>query len=365
MKRYVPSLLMLIVFSVFPLEAENLEPLVMPSARAAGFGGIHAAQGDDFSAIFSNPASLAGIEKQWSAAEITVSVYGPVFRLLEESIKNSGDISSVIDSEKFATGFDIGGPIAVGLVSNGFGIGFFNRTVFDVKTVSLAPEVFVALPRAWEEFLLIGGYSFRVVDQNKHILDVGVLGKIYYRMASHQKQSFSNLGDWVFNLTDFSHETHLGLGIDLGIKYSYNNIFTIALAGYDVYSPALVTTYEKQVGHEDCSYQSYGIIQPRLALGVLFNIRSDFIVMADYRDFINLFKEDRRHPLFNLSLGMEISLLEILKLRAGMSDLLPSGGFGIDMKFMTLDVAVRGKQLGKDIGENIALAFDVGFLFRY
>jgi hypothetical protein len=87
--------------------------------------------------------------------------------------------------------------------------------------------------------------------------------------------------------------------------------------------------------------------------------------MADYRDFISLFKENKRHPIFNFTLGMEVTMLNILKLRVGMADLLPSGGFGIDMKFMKMDVAVRGKQLGNSIGEKSVLALDLGLLFRY
>jgi hypothetical protein len=150
-------------------------------------------------------------------------------------------------------------------------------------------------------------------------------------------------------------------------------MITLALVGYDVFSPALVTDYTQLSDYGNGGTNSYGYVQPRLALGVLFRIYhhvlyryiSDFIVMADYRDFINLFEKDRRHPLLNVSLGLEITLLDILKLRAGMTDALPSGGFGIDMKFMTLDAAVRGRELGKKPGDKRVLALDMGLLFRY
>ena len=48
MKRYIPFLVTSFFFVIFPLNAEKIKPFVMPSARASGFGGIHAAQGDDF-----------------------------------------------------------------------------------------------------------------------------------------------------------------------------------------------------------------------------------------------------------------------------------------------------------------------------
>ena len=370
--KSIPFFLTTLFFTVFPLEAEKLPPFVMPSARASGFGGIHAAQGDDFSSIFSNPAAFAGIERQFSAAEITISAYGPIFELLDAAVRKSGDVSAVVSSENFAAGFDMGGPFSIGLVSNGLGIGFFNRTVMDIKTREEF-GYFLLIPRAWEEFFLVGGYSFRVLDREKYSLDIGILGKGFYRIMLDLEANTDSLYDLFINAKNMPLYTHFGMGIDLGITYCYNEIFTLALAGYDVYSPVLVTKYDKFSDYGDSGSQSYAVVQPRLALGILFRLRneflerytSDIILMADYRDFIGLFDDDGRNPLLNLSFGVEVTLLKILKLRAGMAELLPGGGFGIDMKFMTMDVAVRGKQLGDKPGEKTVFALDVGLLFRY
>jgi hypothetical protein len=168
-------------------------------------------------------------------------------------------------------------------------------------------------------------------------------------------------------------QTHFGMGFDLGIRYSFNDMLTVAISGYDVYSPALVTTYLAFSDYPKTGTQSYNTVQPRLAVGALFRYSSEFLeryiseiaVMLDYNDFFFLFLDPGRHPLLNLSLGLEITMLKILKLRAGMAEVLPSGGFGIDMTFMILDVGVRGRQLGKKIGEKSAFAMDIGFLFRY
>ena len=370
MKQLSPFLMaffVLLLFIVLPLDAENLKPFVMPSARASGFGGIHAAQGDDFSAIFSNPASFTGISRQFSASELTISIYGPVIEMLDMGLNRSGDISSLVDSVDFAVGFDIGGPVAIGVVSDGFGIGFFNRTAADVVTVLNSLEYYF-VSRAWEEVLLVAGYSFRVLDRSSHSFDIGFLGKGFYRMLVDLNAETGDLGTMV----DDALESHFGVGIDLGIKYCFDNTFTLALVGYDAFSPALVTKYEQFTDYGSGGTLSYGNVKPRLALGVLYNLKiefleryfSDFMLMADCRDFIDLFIKDR-HPLLNFSLGMEITLLKALKLRAGLADFLPSGGFGIDMKYMKLDVAVRGKQLGTAPGEKTVFAFDVGCLFRY
>jgi hypothetical protein len=369
--RYVPVLFFLVFLaSAASVEAEKLKPFVMPSARAGGFGGIHAAQGDDFSAIFSNPASLAGLEKEFSAAELTISFYGPVFELLDLAINNSGDvdISPLVGPGGFAAGFDIGGPIALGLVSQGFGFGIFNRTVADARVASSRIRPIVS-----EEIFLVGGYSFRILERDAHVLDSGFLGKGFYRGVLNLEASIFDVTSMFDDISSYPYSTQFGLGLDLGIKYTFAGTLTLALAGYDVFSPALVTDYAEFSDSGSGGDQSYAVVQPRLALGVLYRIRndfldryiSDFIVMLDYRDFLDLFSLIPRNPILNISLGAEISLLEILRLRVGMAEALPSVGFGIDMKILTLDFAIRGRELGLDPGVQPMYAVDLGLLFRY
>jgi hypothetical protein len=360
-----------LLFSAVSADAEKLKPFVMPSARASGFGGIHAAQGDDFSAIFSNPASFTELEKKFSLAELTISLYGPIFELLDLAINNSGDldISSLVGPGGFATGFDIGGPIALGLVNHGFGFGIFNRTTVDAKVASSKIR-----PVASEEIFLVGGYSFHILERDAHVLDAGFLGKGFYRGVINLESSILDVTSMFDDISSHPYSTQFGLGLDLGIKYTFNGTLTFALAGYDVFSPALVTDYAKLSDFGDESGdQSYAMVQPRLALGVLYRIRndfldryiSDFIIMLDYRDFLDLFSLIPRNPILNLSLGAEITLLKILRLRAGIAEALPAVGFGIDMKILTFDCAIRGRELGLDPGIHPVYAIDLGFLFRY
>jgi hypothetical protein len=359
-----------LLFSAVSADAEKLKPFVMPSARAGGFGGIHAAQGDDFSAIFSNPASFAGLEKEFSAAELTISLYGPVFELLDLAINHSGDldISPLVGPGGFAAGFDIGGPIALGLVNQGFGFGIFNRTTADARVASSRIR-----PAAAEEIFLVGGYSFRVLERDVHVLDAGFLGKGFYRGVLNLEASIFDVTAMFEDVSSSPYSTQFGLGLDLGVKYTLNGTLTFALAGYDVFSPALVTSYPEFSDFGSSGDQSYAVVQPRLAFGVLYRIRndfldryiSDFIVMLDYRDFLDLFSLIPRNPVLNLSLGAEITLLKILRLRAGIAEALPAVGFGIDMKILTFDFAIRGRELGLDPGIQPVYAVDLGFLFRY
>jgi hypothetical protein len=356
MKKSKLTLCLLLAFFSVSLFAENIKPFVLPSARASGFGGIHAAQGDDFSSLFSNPASFADIEKQFSAAELSISLYGPVFEMLDLAMNSSGsiDISNLVGPGGFAAGLDMGGPIALGWIGSGLGFGVLNRTVMDAKVTST-----VIRPVVSEELLLLGGYSFRVIDGGDHTFDIGFLGKGYYRASLNLQSSIFNVTDMINGVMSRPFETHFGLGVDLGLKYTYGGKFSLALAGYDVFSPALITRYSAFSDYGSGGAQSYATVTPRLAFGMLYRIQSDFldryisdfIVMLDYRDMLDpLISLIPRHPLLNVSLGAEITLLKILRLRAGIADALPSLGFGIDMKALQFDFAMRGKEMGLDPG---------------
>jgi hypothetical protein len=341
----------------------------MPSARTAAFGGIHAAQGDDFYALFSNPAALRGLARQWSAAELSIGVYGPLFEFIDLSMNRSGglDLSPLVASGGLALGFDIGGPVAFGLVDDGFGFGLFNRTVMDAGVSGLDIE-----PRISEEIFVLGGYSFRVLDRDGHVLDLGVTGKGFYRALLQGSAPFTDAAGAFTDYGSQPFQTQFGAGIDLGLRYTWGD-FTAALTGYDAFSPALVTDYPEFSSWGSGGSQSFAVVQPRLALGFMYRIHgvvldrylSNWIVMADYRDFINLFALIPRHPILQISVGTELTVLSILRLRAGITDALPSVGFGLDMKVLTLDVAIRGIELGLDPGVQSVYALNLGILFRY
>jgi hypothetical protein len=72
-----------------------------------------------------------------------------------------------------------------------------------------------------------------------------------------------------------------------------------------------------------------------------------------------------RNPLLNVGLGVEIEMLHAFSLRLGIGDALPCLGLGLDLSFMTLDLAIHGKELGLDPGVQSTYALDIGLLFRY
>ncbi|MCL2479945.1 MAG: hypothetical protein FWF22_10605, partial [Treponema sp.] len=88
-------------------------------------------------------------------------------------------------------------------------------------------------------------------------------------------------------------------------------------------------------------------------------------VMADYHDLLDLFSVIPRNPILNAGIGIEATVLNKLSFRFGMTDALPSFGIGLELGFMTLDMAIFGRELGIDPGQNSTYGLGLGLLFRY
>jgi hypothetical protein len=225
-----------------------------------------------------------------------------------------------------------------------------------------------------EEVILMGGYSWRLVNTNHHALSLGFVAKAFFRGMSNMEASIFDASEVISTPFNKPFATHLGMGTDLGLLYSFKD-FSAALVGYDPFSPVILTKYKRMgdFGKEADTVTSFARVKPRLDLGLAYHIHwpfldrfvSNFVIMADYRDLLDLAELVPRNPILNVGLGLELTLLEILSLRAGINDALPSLGFGLDLHFMKLDCAIRGKELGLDPGVNPVYAIDIGLLFRY
>jgi hypothetical protein len=375
-KSFFLAVLLSLVLSRGFLYGESVAPFVMPSARSSALGGSHAALSDDFYSLFTNPAALVGVEEEYSIAEISFSGYGPIFEILDLAI-NSGsgapenlDISGIIGPRGFAAGFDAGGPVALGWVGRGLGVGVFSRAWSDmlISGLNLRPAVF-------GEIFMVGGYSFRLLDRSGHVLDAGFLGKGFFRAGMNLDTPIFNAGGLLDNPLGGEFKTYLGLGLDGGIKYTFAETFSAALVCLDLYSPALVNTFSSFRAFQDgdAPGRGYGVVSPRLNLGAAYRIRSPFLeryisglaVMADYRNFLDLAALIPRNPILNVGIGVELVVLNVLSLRAGISDALPAAGFGLDLTFARLDCSIYGRELGLDPGIQPVYALDMSLLFRY
>lgn len=362
-----------------PLSALPERPFDFPNARLAALGGRHGTLVNDFTALFTNPAGFIEAKEEFSVSELSLSVYGPVFDIADTLVNYFGssgslDISGIVGPGGLATGLNLSGPLAFGWVGRGLGFGLFNRTIANAATLGSTIKV-----QAVEEFLMTGGYSFRIVNNNQSLLDVGFLGKGFVRGSLPLQASILSVTDlFDGNPLDTQPFTNiLGVGIDLGILYQYNRTYGVSLVYHDAYSPVIVVPYSSTSafisGEAASGSGTYNTIKSSLDLGfsvtprfyVLERYVSRLTLMADYRDILDLWALIPRNPILNIGLGVEMVVLDALSLRAGITDALPALGFGIDFSFMQFDFAMRGVELGLDPGVQTTYAVDMGLMFRF
>ena len=375
-KNFVLCVLVLLCFST-RLTAEVIFPFVMPNARTAAIGGGHAALSDDFYSLFSNPASFLETDGKFNAVELTVSTFGPVFEIVDLLIAHAEswddlDLSPIIGANGFAAGMDFGGPVSIGWVGKGLGLGMFTRMKSDATVSGLQLRPIVSA-----ELLLVGGYSFRIIEKDSHILDAGFLGKGFLRTKLDFSSSILTAEKMFDHMWERPFTTILGLGFDLGLKYTFAKTFSAALVCFDAYTPVMVTTYASMEGfkNKDAPMEPghYATVKPRLDLGFKYRLRSTFLdkyisninILFDYHDFLDLGSVLPRNPMLNIGLGAEIVVLEKLSLRIGIADSLPAAGFGLDLSFMQLDCSIHGKELGLDPGIFSVYAVDFALHFRH
>ncbi len=351
MNRKLPTLLVMVVhsFFCFPLMARENPYTNSPeilSARAAAIGGLHSALADDPVTLFSNPAGFRSVEPQFCAAEVTVSVYTPPGgKALEPSPSSYAALQLL-------------GPISFGYVGKGFGFGIFN-------TLSIRYGVYGGTDTAIDENLILaGGYAFRIPfpQDSESSLDLGLSAKGFITTRSFTTKSIREvLSSYVeiSNLNgyrDGSVERVTGLGIDLGMLYSYKKTLYFGLVarngafgkhkGYTTFQDFLNGNASSAVYTFYAVDLSFGVAwKPQL--GQLNRNFQDFILMLDYRDILDfaVWPSTAIHPLLHIAFGCEFKLLEILSIRFGLYQCLPSAGIGLDLTLFTLNATFSGFEL--------------------
>lgn len=374
----------LLVFALFlPLcgWSQSLNPVFPPSPRMAALGGPHAASVQGVDAIFENPAGFAVDGRIINVASMVPQVAGPVF-----------DIANILMSGDFITDFpdlvgpaglyvqlDLAGPLSFSYVGSGLGFGLYNRTVATINAASILD----ASLTIQEDLLLAGGYAHRFrLGGGRHIVDLGIMPKGFMRTYVSVEGSIDALLDVVdapVSLMDGSILTMVsGIGFDTGVRWSPSDSFALGLVLRDAYSPAIITQYSdlesfRQNPSDAKESTDYDFVSPDLSIGIAYHapfaafrrLGIDLSVYLDYRHILNLLAVVPRNPILNVGLGTELILLDILSFRAGINDALLAAGFGLDLSFFTLSLAMYGRELGLDPGKrpvyNVVIALD----FRY
>ncbi|MDX9957135.1 MAG: hypothetical protein AB7T74_17410 [Clostridia bacterium] len=366
------------------LYSQGLKPVFPPNPRMAALGGPHAASSQGVDAIFENPAGFAADGRIINVGSLVPQVTGPVFDIANLLMGNSSDfldnVPSILDdSGRLFIQLDMAGPLSFSYVGSGLGFGLYNRTVATINAASILN----ASLTVQEDLLLAGGYAHRLLlGDGRHILDLGIMPKGFMRSHVTVDGSIEELTDVVESpgsLMDSSTFTVVSsIGFDAGARWSPSDSFALGLVIRDVYSPAIITEYSNlEAFRQDPSAAKesteYSTVPADLSIGVAYyapfaafrRLGIDMSVYLDYRNILNLFEPVPRNPILNVGLGTEVILLDILSFRAGVNDALPAAGFGLDLSFFTLSLAMYGSELGLDPGKRPAYNVVVALDFRY
>jgi hypothetical protein len=381
MKR--PALAALLLVLPMLAYSQGLSPVFPPSPRMAALGGPHAASAQGVDAIFENPAGFAVDGRIINVSSIVPQVTGPVFDIAN-LLMGSGDLATGIPGILDAAGrlyvqLDLAGPLSFSYVGSGLGFGLYNRTVATINASSL----FEASLTIQEDLLLAGGYAHRFVLAGTHIVDIGIMPKGFMRSFVSIDGDIEDLlaltsvvSDPASLMSDPDFTVVSGIGFDVGARWSPSPSFALGLVARDAYSPAIVSGYSSMNAFLDGSSSpdtEYKLIPADLSVGVAYNapfaafrrLGIDLSVYIDYRDILNLLAPVPRNPILNVGIGTELILLDIMSFRAGINDALPAAGFGLDLSFFTLSLAMYGSELGLEPGKRPAYNVVVALDFRY
>jgi len=357
------------VFGLVPLciTAQTVRPFSPPSARMAALGGPHAAGASGVDAIFENPAGFASEESELSVSAIVFNPSGPIFDIVGMIVGGTdpmAGLASLFDAEgRLYVQADLLGPLSFAYAGRGLGFGLFNRTLATINAASLMSVAY----EVSEDIMLAGGYAYRFTIGDRQSLDLGIMPKGFIRAGLGQRASLTDVMALVNNPTsalDSSFIMTSGVGFDVGVQWSYDEVFSIGIVGRDAYSPAMTTTYTSYSAFAASPVDSKvgdsvaGIVPADLSFGIAYKpdfevlnvLGADLLVLLDYVDILDLLNTIPRHPILNIGLGVEVTLLDILSIRAGIKDALPTAGFGIDLSAFTFSLAMYGEELSLEPG---------------
>jgi hypothetical protein len=362
---------LLLIFSALPaLFAEDMAPLSMPSTRSLGMGGTHVAYTDDVYALFVNPAALQKAN-QGSGFELSAAFVGPLFGLIgvvgadiDEMTSSLGDFAK--DSGgKIPINFELRGPMSIGYTANGLGFGLWNRVHVEAKIIGTDEEALTMT-----DFIANYGMSFGILSLGNHEVDAGFVVKPFLRGKAEMSMSALDILTGDFDIVDtFNFPLIVGAGFDLGFMYRFYRALAVGLTIDDVFTRGnkVATLY----GSDD-GVSSYRV-PATLNLGVAYTLPvplswlGPVSFMLDYRDVTNLFHADdytKKNPILNLAFGTELSILNFLKLRLGLNEMLPAVGIGLETKAFQLNFAMYGRELSNEPGGFSTYGLDLSVAIR-
>jgi hypothetical protein len=361
-----------------PGSEQTLFPLSFQSVRANGMGGTHAALADDFDTIFVNPAGFSSFEEDtraFAAISTTINDFDTIFSLIRSENMTAINLADLIKN-RFAAGFDIGGPFRTGYISDGFGIGFLNHQY--VKVWWERNDILHVQANIVEEIAVIAGHSFPIENFEQSVtFTPGFSIKPLFRFVFTPRNILLTEFRYIFeNMKQEPFEFQAGIGIDAGMLVNFSDFFYIGAVIHDVLAPLYVIRYQDFTSFSNAdSPVSQGVefIKQTYDLSFCFRTRdtflnetiTDIVVAVDYRGLSNVINGIDRNPLLDVGIGLEVQLVRALWLRVGWQQMLIGGGLGIDLGWGKFDFALFGETFGDDLDSFQSLSFSVGLTVAF
>jgi hypothetical protein len=360
-----------------------------PSSRMDALGGAHVALADDISTLLTNPAGFRQAEPQFSIAEVTANLAGPVFSIadLAKRVTGGGNLLTLLAdptvkallTSLYAAG-TLNGPLSFGYVGNGLGFGFFNSSGVSFTTQGTIPVVTAQIQ---ENVELIGGYTFSIPlpPSSLSTLDLGMTLKAFAQGDVTVSQSILDLLTFLTApnaniLMTQPFVLDVGIGVDGGVLYSWNKVISVGIVGRNLYTPIMRNTYGSLSSFGTVAPAlSYGIWPLDLSAGIMFSPRlgpleeyiTNLKLMLDYGDILDFLTHPATasNPLLHVGIGMELVMLRILSLRAGFDEGYFSAGLGLDLTIFHLNLTMLGSELSTEPGLRPVYNLLAGLEFRY
>lgn len=342
------------------------------SVRAAGMGGFHTALADDASVLFSNPAGLQSIDRQISIAECTLNFYESALEIAGEALTDAaGSSANAI--------YSLWGPLAFSYVKKGGGFGIFSSSNVYLRATGPIPAAEETLE---QNLLIIGARAFRIALSQSSTLDIGVSLVGFATVQGESDEDIRQVFQADATFMDLlagngAAYSAWGIGIEFGLLYSLNNWFAVGIAGRNLALEQIRTfaSIGDLLSPGSISTSRYNVIPLYLSGGVLIRpplrrmsrVVSDLSITIDYHDIFDflIYPPAATNPLLHIAAGLELKLLEILSLRAGYYQCLPSLGVGLDLTLFTLNFAYFGRERSRDPGGYPIYCYTLGMEFAY
>jgi hypothetical protein len=173
-----------------------------------------------------------------------------------------------------------------------------------------------------------------------------------------------------------SAESALGAGIEFGLLYSFREWLAFGIAGRNLSLEQIRSfgSIQDLIGGGS-STSKYIALPLDLSAGILFRpplarlswLISDLVIAADYHNMFDFatYPDGATDPLLHIGVGLELKMLEIVSLRAGYYQCLPSVGIGLDLSLFTIDFAYFGRELSKQPGGYPVDSYSIGIDLKY